>query len=340
LVQQAIREYGSTPAAIEFERALLDQIESERRQKARDADRDKLLEIERQVPTAKPSKLRQLALQAQKIAAPYPADDEVASIAVRIRQRVASQLAAAPPPKPIPVRQIATGAVAVVVVVAGIIVVPRLFRVTTVPVEIRTGPPGASVRIGDRSCLTPNCRLDLKPGQYQIEARLDGYKPAEQSLTVDSTKQIAPINLMMQPVLQPSPAGATSTATGTLVVKTGVPDALVSVDSVPRGRTDGQGVFSVQLEAKSHQVRVEKPGYQTPHELQVDVTSTKIGLALFKLERATTEAKSGNAGSSKVAANPDGKKNSGSQCQALTERMQLGETLTEDERAFLKDKCH
>src|SRR5208282_3745867 len=238
-------------AAADLERTLQDQIEAERRQKSHDADRDKLLAIERQVPTTKLSKLKKLALQAQQIAAPYPVDDEVAPIATRIRQRVEAQLLAAAPPKPIPVRQIAAGAAAILVVVAGIIVVPRLFRVSTVPVEIRTDPPGASVRIGDRSCLTPNCRFDLKPGQYQIEAKLDGYKPAEQNLTVGSTRQIAPINLMMQPAPPPQPTGATSAATGTLVVKTGVPDALVFVDGVSRGSTDGQGVFSLLLEARS-----------------------------------------------------------------------------------------
>jgi serine/threonine-protein kinase len=302
LLQQAIRQYGSTPAAADLERTFQDEIEAERRQKSHDAARDKLLTIERQVPTTKPSKLRKLVLQAQQIAAPYAVDNEVAAIALRIRQRIESQLSAVAPPKLIPVRQIVAGAVAILAVVAGIIIVPRLFRVTTVSVEIRTDPPGASVRVGDRSCLTPNCRFDLKPGQYQIEARLDGYKPAEQSLTVDSTKQIAPINLMLQPVPPPpQPPGATSAATGTLVVRTGVPDALVSVDSVPGGRTDGLGVFSVQLEARGHQVRVEKPGFQTPAEQQVDIASAASRRLTFKLDPVRTEVKPEKAGSREAA---------------------------------------
>jgi eukaryotic-like serine/threonine-protein kinase len=338
LVQKAIKQYGSTPAAADLERTLQDQIEAERRQKSHDADRDKLLAIERQVPTTKPSKLKKLGLQAQQIAASYSVDDEIASIALRISQRVESQLAAAAPPKPIPVRQIAAGAVAILVVVAGIVIAPRLFRVTTVPVEIRTDPPGASVRIGERSCLTPNCRFDLKPGQYQIEARLNGYKPAEQSLTVDSTRQLPPINLLMQPVPPPAqPRGAKPAATGKLIVNAGVPDALVFVDSVPLGRTDGQGVFSAQLEAKGHQVQVEKPGYK-PQEQQVDIASSSPRRLTFKLDAVRTGVKSEKAGSRKLAADPD-RKNSGL-CQALTERMQLGEALSEEDRAFLKDKCH
>ena len=293
LVQQAIRQYGLTPAAGDLERSLQAQIKAKGRQKAHDADRDKLLSIERLVPTAKQSKLKKLAVRGEQIGARYAAEDDIAAIASRIQQRVEARLATDAPPKPIPVRQIATGAAAILAVVVGIVIVPRLLHVTTVPVEIRTNPPGASVRIGDRSCLAPNCRFDLKPGEYQIEARMDGYKPSEQSLTVDSTKQIAPINLMMEPVPPlPHLPGATAIATGTLVVKTGLPDTLVSVDHTPRGRTDGQGVFSVQLEVKSHQVRVEKPGFQTPAEQQVDIASGASRQLTFSLDPLRSEAKS------------------------------------------------
>jgi rubrerythrin len=292
LVQRAILQYGSTPAAADLERTLHDQIKAERRQKSHDADRDKLLAIERQVPTAKQAKLKKLAIRAQQIAATYAAEDDNAGIASRILQRVEFELATAAPPKPIPVRQIAAGAAATLAIVAGITVIPRLFRVTAVPVEIRTDPSGALVRIGDRSCLSPNCRFDLKPGQYQIEARLDGYKPVEQSLTVDSTKQIAPINLMMQPVPPPPPPplGTTAAATGTLVVQSGVPDALVFVDHTPRGRTDGRGVFSMQLEVRSHQILVEKNGYRTPRGQQVDIVSGASRQLTFSLDLLRSEA--------------------------------------------------
>ncbi len=302
LVQQAMRQYGSTPAASDLERILQDQIEAERRQKSHDADRDELLAIERQVPTTKQSKLKKLAAEAQQIAAPYSADDEVAVIALRICRRIDSQIATAAPPKPIPVRPLAAGAAAILVVVAGIVIVPRLLRVTTVPVEIRSDPPGASVRIGDRSCLTPNCRLDLKPGQYRIEAQLNGFKPVEQNLTVDSGKQIEPINLRMQPVPPPpQPAEAKSAASGTLVLKAGLPDALVSVDGVPLGRTDAKGVFSAQVEARSHQIRVDKPGY-TPAEQQVDVASAASSRLTVKLERAPMEAKTEKAAPAEAVA--------------------------------------
>jgi len=297
LVRQAIRQYGSTPAAADLERTLQDQIETERRQRIHDADRDKLLALERQVSTTKPSKLKKLASRAQEIAAPYGAEDEIAAIALRIRQRVESEILAPTPRKPSSARWLAASGALIVAVVAALIVVPRLLRVTTVPtapsvpIEIRTDPPGASVRIGDRSCLTPTCRFELPPGQYTIEAQLTGYEPTEKSLTVDSSKPMEPIDLLMQPIPLPPPTGAKPAAMGTLVVQCGLPDALVSVDHIARGRTDGQGVLSLELEARSHQIQVEKNGYLKPREQQVDIASGSSRRLTFKLDTLRSETK-------------------------------------------------
>jgi hypothetical protein len=168
-------------------------------------------------------------------------------------------------------------------------------------VEIRTDPPGASVRVGDHSCLSPNCRFKLKPGQYQIAAQLKGYQPAERNLTIDPSTAAEPITLVLQPL--PSPplsAGSKSTPTGTLVVQSGQPDALVSIDRVPSGRTDGQGVFRVQLEAKSHQIQLEKNGYRTPPEQQVDIAKGASRELTFVLDPLRSESKSESKAKAKL----------------------------------------
>ena len=54
-------------------------------------------------------------------------------------------------------------------------------------------------------------------------------------------------------------------AATTLVVSTGVPDALVYVDNVPQpARTDQSGTATLSLEAKGHEVRVERTQYNRP----------------------------------------------------------------------------
>ena len=90
----------------------------------------------------------------------------------------------------------------------------------------------------------------------------------------------------------PPPSDLKPAPTGTLVVQAGVPDALVSVDRTLRGHTDGRGSLSLPLEAKSYQVRVEKPGYQTPREQQVDIASGASQRLTFSLDPLHADAKS------------------------------------------------
>ena len=47
-----------------------------------------------------------------------------------------------------------------------------------VSVEIRTTPPGATIRIDNEVRCTSNCTIELPPGSYQLRATLEGYDPA------------------------------------------------------------------------------------------------------------------------------------------------------------------
>jgi hypothetical protein len=159
--------------------------------------------------------------------------------------------------------------------------------VTLALVEVRTDPQGASVRIGDQSCVTPNCRLDIRPGTYNVQAQLEGYEPVQQALDVNATHP-AELNLTLRPL--PSPPPPLNTA-GKLIVRTGLPDVLVVVDNLPRGRTDLSGTFSLPVEAKTHNVRVERIGYETGREQQVKIAERASETVVFKLisQMATLE---------------------------------------------------
>ena len=136
-----------------------------------------------------------------------------------------------------------------------------------VAVQVRSDPQGASVRIGNLSCVTPRCTIDLLPGNYNVSARLDGYEPIEQTLTV-TPGHASPLDLTLRPIASAPPPGNTA---GTLTVRTRVPDALVFVDDVPRGRTDATGALSLQLEPATHTLRVEKVGYDTARDQRVKI---------------------------------------------------------------------
>jgi len=148
-------------------------------------------------------------------------------------------------------------------------------------VEIRTDPAGAAVRIGDRSCQTPNCDFDLPPGSYSVRTELNGYQPAERTLTVGAEKRLYSFNVALEPVVVPPPPPGRPT--GTLVVQTKPPDAVVFIDNNPVGRTDSQGRLSSILETAAHIVRVEKTGYQTPPGQSVRIAENQTQTRVFTL---------------------------------------------------------
>ena len=174
--------------------------------------------------------------------------------------------------------------------------------ITLAHVEVRTDPQGASVRIGDQACVTPKCGLDIRPGTYNVQAQLEGYEPVQQALDVNAAHP-AELNLTLRPL--PSPPPPVNTA-GTLIVRTGLQDVLVVVDNLPRGRTDASGTFSLPVEAKTHNVRVEKVGYETGREQQVKIAERSSGTIVFKLtsQMATLELRGAPAGVEVILAPP------------------------------------
>ena len=152
----------------------------------------------------------------------------------------------------------------------------------TIPVEIVTHPAGASVTIQDRSCVTPDCRFELKPGPSEVKAQLKGYQPLRKAVTVDGAKGKWSLDLTLEPVASPPPLD-TPAATGTLVVNVGVPDVLVSVDGVMRNRTDASGTLSLPLEAKTHEVSVERSGYSKAPAQTVSIAKEARQVVNFTL---------------------------------------------------------
>jgi len=154
-------------------------------------------------------KLRALLAEAGAIAASHAADPELLEIANRVRGAIEAALAALR--KPIPWMPIGVGAAMAVVGLAIILLVPKLFEnkvqpVLLVPVEIRTNPPGASVHLGDRFCVTPHCRFDLPPGRYLASAELKDYQPLQQTLMAVAGKPNVLVELTLQPLPTPVPA--------------------------------------------------------------------------------------------------------------------------------------
>jgi serine/threonine protein kinase/cytochrome c-type biogenesis protein CcmH/NrfG len=137
---------------------------------------------------------------------------------------------------------------AMLVLVAAILIIPKLLRkapppVTTVRVEVRTWPPGAVIRVNGKIRGTSNFELEDKPGSYQIDAALDGYQPASATAQL-KLGMTAPVELTLQPLPQ------------TVRLITDFNDAKVTLDDQePKAPQDGQVNFDAVKPGK-HTIRL------------------------------------------------------------------------------------
>src|SRR5262249_39993136 len=107
--------------------------------------------------------------------------------------------------------------------------------------EVRTDPPGVTVRIGSQSCVSPGCDFRLAPGMYELLATRDGYQALQRSLRLEAGKQSGTLTVTLTPVPPPPPP---LEAAGELRVRTNLPDTRVLIDGVSAGLTDAAGDFS------------------------------------------------------------------------------------------------
>src|SRR5208283_5245269 len=123
-------------------------------------------------------------------------------------------------------------------------------QASTVAVSVGTIPAGAEIRVNDQSTCKSNCRIDLKPGQYNLMAVLPGYEQALQSVTVEAGH---PTTLSLTLIPQaPSLKILTDLGNGGQVVLDG---------KLMGPLQDGQAVFD-HLAAGTHDVKItsEKGG--------------------------------------------------------------------------------
>lgn len=220
-IQRAEQRWGHDPALAELKKRIESDLEARQREAELAALRQQHLERLQHIqsligPETPKRELRGLLAEVQTIAAAHPAERDLLEVAKRVQGSVEAALAALR--KPIPWMPIGVAAAMAVVGLAILILVPKLFEnfenkvqpthlqpAGLVPVEIRTNPPGATVHVGDRSCVTPNCRFDLPPGRYLASAELKDYQPRQQTLIADAAKPNGVVELTLQHAPPPAP---------------------------------------------------------------------------------------------------------------------------------------
>lgn len=175
---------------------------------------------------------------------------------------------------------IGIGAAAAVVVLA---VVGYLVFGSSSAVQVRfeTDPAGAQVSIDGQTCQSP-CGLKIKPGRYTVKAAHDGYAALDQDL--DITAKTGTVPLKMATI---GPA-VTAPIVGTLMIDANIEGADIFVDNqlkdTAKGKTD-----KLTVAAGSHQVRLEKQGYQGVTK-PIDVAKDAQASLSFTLEKGVSTA--------------------------------------------------
>jgi len=206
---------AKTGASAETDALLRSAQEGLRRE--RNGHRDQLLAIEQKISSSRKSKLEGLSRQVQQIAAGYGADDELASIAARVQQRIATGMAApAPPRKPLPWRRLALGVAAAAVLVAGAELGLHLIRAPKPPeqtVPAKLGDKNQPAQVPRGVSETPRGQqLEAETGEPKFPTPNPPLQPAK-SVGRQAGKPALPVakGPTSQPTAQELPPGQTTT---------------------------------------------------------------------------------------------------------------------------------
>jgi serine/threonine-protein kinase len=187
------------------------------------------------------------------------------------------QVEPAPPQSSKKILIIAVSAVVLIVAAIGAYL---FLSPTMVDVRFDADPAGTAVAVNGETCQSP-CSLKLKPGHYSLKATHDNYTPLDQALEVTTKTGTVPLKLAAFGTAVPI-------ATGTLMLNVNVEGADVYVDEqlkdTAKGKTD-----KLTVAAGSHQVRIEKPGYQGVTK-PVQVAKDSQAALSFTLEKGVSSS--------------------------------------------------
>ncbi len=156
-------------------------------------------------------------------------------------------------------------------------------------IVVTTNPDGAAIYLnGDFQGFAPMTLQDLAPRQYTVMAKLDGYSPVSQYVSVYSG-QTSYFNTVLNPSPQPP------RNTGDVIFVSNPGGAQVFVDSVYKGVTSQ----TVTLFPGNHNIRLTIPGYY-------DWTSTVYVAANTRQTVTATLIAVGSSGWITISSSPSG----------------------------------
>ena len=144
------------------------------------------------------------------------------------------------------------GAVAAVLLVAGLYVFLRPSGGGGgggVSVHFEADPAGTDLSVDGQHCSAP-CELKLKPGTYKVNGQHDGYAPVEKEISVGTAPQEVSLKL-----------NQASVAVGKAVIESNVDQFQIYVDGALKDVSDGKKMV-IALLPGSHEIGIRKRAYE------------------------------------------------------------------------------
>jgi len=165
----------------------------------------------------------------------------------------------------LPKNAIVIGAAAVVVVLVAAVAFVKLTHrppplaaaVSSLALHIHTSPPGATILVNGDTRGVSDLDLNLAPGNYQIEARLDGYQPASTSFDARPGTPNA-----IELTLQPTPPA--------IKLVSDMGSGKVSLDDQPSTDLEGAQWSSQNVRAGDHKLTFTAPESQISFAFSAD----------------------------------------------------------------------
>jgi hypothetical protein len=134
-------------------------------------------------------------------------------------------------------------------------------KVTGLPVMMSITPDQTSVEVDGQTCVTPNCKVFLKPGDYLVKLRKDGYLPRDIFIPVKPTDQ-GPVNVTaaLQTLDTPTPAFDLH-ALARMSISGAMPGTRVRMDGRVLGETSKEGLFAVYIPPGAHTIDLSLDGF-------------------------------------------------------------------------------
>jgi hypothetical protein len=156
-------------------------------------------------------------------------------------------------------------------------------------------PAGVTIQVQDQTCVTPNCQLQLAPGDYELRASLAGYKSETHNIHVAAGTPLPALSLALQPL--PT----------TVHVSTNFNSGEITLDGKKAGSLI-QGSFEIpNVSPGEHKLRVSSEGVDSEISFAARVGNAPELKAQNPAQNISAFAVSSVAGKARLLSNiPDG----------------------------------